>query len=236
MGVLVWAGLAFLARSAAGATTNPLEGIRDARQIAGPDFQLTQARGRVIVLLYWGINSADSKGALATLAAVQSKYATDKRVVVVASHVQTMNADVREFLKSLHPPFPVFQGLEIPGSPAGEEIPSALLFTHTGAMTAQGEIKSLLPRVPRIRSRSSRLASRVAARARARRRAFSRRPARGWPPKPNGWRSCLRSTRRRPWRLCGRWRRRRPTCPRARGPRPCWRSWRKTPTSPRCPN
>ncbi len=147
VGVLALAGLAVLsgsARWARGATCNPLEGIRATRQISGPDFKLTQARGRVVLLLYWGIHSADSKGVLSTLAAVQDKYAADKRVVVVASHVQTMGQEVREFLKSLHPAFPVFQGLEIPGSPAGEEVPTALLFTHTGAMTAQGELKSLL--------------------------------------------------------------------------------------------
>lgn len=152
--VVILAGLGLLAGSAGAATSNPLEGIRDTRQISGPEFKLTQARGRVILLLYWGINSADSKGVLAALAEVQNKYAADKRVVVVASHVQTMGQPVRELLKSLHPTFPVYQGLEIPGSPAGEEVPTAMLFTHTGAMTAQGELKSLLRKLDSLVSKA----------------------------------------------------------------------------------
>ena len=81
---LLAALMAALAPGAANAaTTNPLEGIHEARQIAGPDFPLTQGRGRVILLLYWGVNSADSKGALSTLAAVQARYAGDKRVATI---------------------------------------------------------------------------------------------------------------------------------------------------------
>lgn len=143
--VAVWA--AWTAGAAAGATTNPLEGIREARQIAGPDFKLAQARGKVILLLYWGINNPDPKAALSALTTVRSKYAGDRRLVVIASHVQTMGPSVREFLKTFRAAFPVFQGLEIPGSPAGEEVPTALLFTHTGAMTAQGEVHTLLKKL-----------------------------------------------------------------------------------------
>ncbi|MCY2930183.1 MAG: thioredoxin family protein [Planctomycetota bacterium] len=147
-GRLLLAGLvAALTAGAAAGGTNPLEGIREARQIAGPDFKLAQARGKVILLLYWGINGGDARTALSALTAVQTKYAGDRRVVVVASHVQTMSPQVREFLKTFHPTFPVFQGLEIPGSPAGEEVPTALLFTHTGAMTAQGDVRTLLKKL-----------------------------------------------------------------------------------------
>jgi thiol-disulfide isomerase/thioredoxin len=116
-----------------------LEGFRPGSHINGPEFDVNDIKGRVVLVEYWGINCPICLANIPHLSELQEKYGRD-HFVVMATHAQEGSDDqVRSVFKSKggSDKITVMQRCKLSGG-SGKVLPQCYLFDHQGKLVFQG--------------------------------------------------------------------------------------------------
>lgn len=121
-----------------------LEGYRP---IYGPAIRPNQLRGKVVMVVYWGINCPPCRAIMPEIRDAQAQYGLTKKFYVIGSHRQQPSDEVQGYLSSKGINFPVYQSLSHPTVESPGGIPFAFLIDKAGEVVAQGHPAQLFSKI-----------------------------------------------------------------------------------------
>ncbi|MDO4569951.1 MAG: TlpA disulfide reductase family protein [Planctomycetia bacterium] len=122
--------------------------------IYGTMVETNRLRGKVVLMIYWGINCPPCRAAMVKVRDAQAMYGPTQKFYVIGSHMQPPSDKVQEYLTSKQVNFPIFQSIMHPKAPVSGGIPHGVLIDKSGEVVATGHPVELLGKVPALIAQS----------------------------------------------------------------------------------
>lgn len=106
--------------------------------ISGPELKAKDLKGKIVLWEFWGIHCPPCRASMPHLQEIYNKYARRGKIIVVASHVQTLSPKVKEYINEQNFTFPVYQYATIGGVTIPGGIPYTVLIGADGKVITAG--------------------------------------------------------------------------------------------------
>ncbi len=106
--------------------------------ISGEKLSASKLKGKVIFFEYWGINCPPCLAAMPHLQKLYDQYG-NKGFMVIGSHSQSLNDDVKKYLEKSKITFPIYQSKSIKEAPCPGGLPYSVLIGADGRIIKVGQ-------------------------------------------------------------------------------------------------